>query len=41
VAHLSQILTFGIVNVVESDSGWMDFSVHPKQAQEQRSAGSE
>jgi hypothetical protein len=28
VAHLSQILTFGIVNVVESDSGWMDFSVH-------------
>jgi len=27
VAHLSQILTFGIVNVVESDSGWTDFSV--------------
>ncbi len=27
VANLSQILNFGIVNVVESDSGWMDFSV--------------
>ena len=31
IAHLSQILTFGIVNVVESDSGWMDFSVRPRQ----------
>ena len=41
VAHLSQILTFGIVNVVESDSGWMDFSVHQKQAQEHRLAGGE
>lgn len=30
VAQLSQILTFGIVNVVESDSGWMDFSMQPK-----------
>ena len=36
VAHLSQILTFGIVNVVESDSGWMDFSVHPKESGEPR-----
>ena len=34
VAHLSQILTLGIINVVESDSGWMDFSVHPKQGGE-------
>lgn len=32
VAQLSQILTFGLVNVVESDSGWMDFPVHPKHA---------
>ena len=32
VAQLSQIVTFGLVNVVESDSGWMDFPVHPKQA---------
>jgi hypothetical protein len=30
VAQLSQILTFGLVNVVESDSGWMDFPVHHK-----------
>jgi hypothetical protein len=36
VGHLSQILTFGIVNVVESDSGWMDFSVHPSQGGEPR-----
>jgi hypothetical protein len=36
VAHLSQILTFGIVNVVESDSGWMGFSVHPKESGEPR-----
>jgi hypothetical protein len=27
VAQLSQILTLGIVNVVESDSGWQDFVV--------------
>ena len=27
VAQLSQILTLGIVNVVESDSGWHDFVV--------------
>jgi hypothetical protein len=33
VAQLSQILTFGIVNVVESDSGWMDFSVHFNQGE--------
>ena len=32
VAQLSQILTFGLINVVESDSGWMDFPVHPTQA---------
>jgi len=31
VAQLSQILTFGLVNVVESDSGWIDFLVHPNQ----------
>ena len=36
VAHLSQILTFGIVNVVESDSGWMDFSVRPREGSETR-----
>lgn len=36
VEHLSQILTFGIVNVVESDSGWMDFSVRPKENGEPR-----
>lgn len=30
LAQLSQILTFGIVNVVESDSGWLDFTVHPQ-----------
>ncbi len=36
VAHLSQILTFGIVNVVESDSGWMDFSVHTDRDSGQR-----
>lgn len=29
LAQLSQILTFGIVNVVETDSGWLDFSAHP------------
>ena len=38
VAHLSQILTLGIVNVVESDSGWMDFSVHPNQGGEPRAS---
>lgn len=38
VAHLSQILTLGIVNVVESDSGWMDFSVHPKLGGEPRAS---
>lgn len=37
VANLSQILTFGIVNVVESDSGWMDFSVRQKQGSEPQS----
>jgi hypothetical protein len=36
VAHLSQILTFGIVNVVESESGWMDFSVHSTEDGAQR-----
>ena len=30
LAQLSQVLTFGIVNVVESDSGWMDFPLRPK-----------
>jgi hypothetical protein len=30
-AQLSQILTLGLVNVVESDSGWMDFFVHPSE----------
>lgn len=39
VAHLSQILTLGIINVVESDSGWTDFSVHPKQGGEPRASG--
>jgi len=34
VGHLSQILTLGIINVVEADSGWMDFSVHPKEGGE-------
>lgn len=29
VANLSQILTLGLVNVVESDSGWVDFAVDP------------
>lgn len=38
VAHLSQILTLGIINVVESDSGWMDFSVHPNQGGEPRAS---
>ena len=33
VAHLSRILSFGIVNVVESDSGWMDFAVRSKQGE--------
>lgn len=37
VAHLSQVLTLGIVNVVESDSGWVDFSVRPKQDREPQS----
>jgi hypothetical protein len=37
VAHLSQILTLGIVNVVESDSGWVDFSVRLKQEHEPQS----
>jgi len=32
LAQLSQILTFGILNVVESDSGWLDFSVHSRKA---------
>jgi hypothetical protein len=34
VGNLSQILTLGIINVVEADSGWMDFSVHPKEGGE-------
>jgi hypothetical protein len=38
VANLSQILTFGIVNVVESDSGWMNFAVRPKQGGEPRAS---
>jgi hypothetical protein len=36
VAHLSRILSFGVVNVVESDSGWMDFAVRAKQGEEPR-----
>jgi hypothetical protein len=32
IGQLSQILTFGILNVVESDSGWLDFSVHSRKA---------
>lgn len=31
LAQLSQILTLGMVNVVESDSGWRDFSINPDQ----------
>ena len=38
VVHLSQILTLGIINVVESDSGWMDFSVHTKEGGEPRAS---
>ena len=38
VAHLSQILTLGIVNVVESDSGWVDFAVHPTLGGEPRAS---
>ena len=38
VAQLSQILTFGLVNVVESDSGWMDFPVHSKQGDPDKGA---
>lgn len=37
LAQLSQILTFGILNVVESDSGWLDFSVHARKAGDQGS----
>jgi hypothetical protein len=32
LAQLSQLLTFGIVNVVESDSGWMDFPLQRKKS---------
>lgn len=31
-ARLSQILTLGLVNVIESDSGWIDFVVQPSPA---------
>lgn len=34
VAQLSQILTLGIVNVVESDSGWHDFVVRDRRVVE-------
>ena len=36
IAQLSQILTLGIVNVVESDSGWHDFIVRNEISDEQR-----
>lgn len=32
LAQLSQILTFGVLNVVESDSGWLDFSAQSRKA---------
>jgi hypothetical protein len=29
LAHLSRIITLGLVNVVEDSSGWSDFELHP------------
>jgi hypothetical protein len=29
MAHLSRIITFGLVNVVENSAPWSDFSLHP------------
>ncbi len=29
IAHLSRIITFGLVNVVENSAPWSDFSLHP------------
>lgn len=31
IAHLSRIITLGLVNVVEDSSGWSDFDLHPAQ----------
>lgn len=36
VAQLSQILTLGIVNVVESDSGWHDFFVRSEMSDDEK-----
>lgn len=35
LAHLSQFLTLGLVNVVESTSEWFEFSLHPGKEGEQ------
>jgi hypothetical protein len=29
LAHLSRVITLGLVNVVEDSSGWSDFDLHP------------
>jgi Domain of unknown function (DUF4390) len=39
LAQFSQILTFGLLNVVESDSGWLDFSAHPRKPSDESVEG--